>query len=439
VGRVIATVSVLPHGRGPGVDVRFEFPDGVKPVHLPLPDRAPLRAARDRAGDYLRRVVPHVARLNATTAQAENALRILLEKGRELVRLLTQDDDDRARRLQAAFRAAWPVWQAADWSDPYDALPVVQMHCRDETLPLELLPLFDLSAVPPIRTLDDLTRAAARFLGFAAVVWRVAPAQAPADHVLRNDPVLPVQFLRHRKLPSARREQGFLASLGGYVRVEGPWPDREGQAAVRDGIVHALYHGGGLDGTAVGDPPVQVQHFACHCDTSARIDDDYTLVLSTRYGGRRVVSFGELRAAYDDLVFAGEGPARHRAVIILNACGSSRTDPGSAFAFPRWFLKRGHRAFIGTETDVPDGVASGFAAAFYGRLLEHRRPLGEAVAWARRDLLRDFRNPLGLLYVMYGDIDLVVERARPGIYRALPPPPQQSGQDLVQQRHQEDG
>jgi CHAT domain-containing protein len=403
-------------------------------VHLPLPDREPLREVRRRAGDYLRRVIQQVPRLNPTTAQAETALRILLAKGRELLRQLTQDDDDRARRLQAAFRAAWPVWQAADWSNPYDPVPVVQMHCRDEAtlLPLELLPLFDLAAVPEIRTLDDLTNAAGRFLGFASVVWRVTPAATPADHVLRNDPALPVQFLRHSRLPSALREEGVLASLDGYVRLEGPWPDREGDAAFRQALVHALYHGGGLDGAAAGDPPVQVQHFACHCKTSARIDDDYELILSTRRGGERVVKLSDLKEAYDDLNFAGDALARHRAVIILNACGS-------AFAFPKWFLNRGHRAFIGTETDVPDGVASGFAAAFYGRLLEHRRPLGEAVAWARRDLLRDFRNPLGLLYVMYGDVDLVVERARPGIYRALPPPPQQPDQHLVQQRHEEDG
>jgi len=40
------------------------------------------------------------------------------------------------------------------------------------------------------------------------------------------------------------------------------------------------------------------------------------------------------------------------------------------------------------------------------------------VTRARRDLLRDFRNPLGLLYVTYGDTDLAVAHARPGIYRA---------------------
>lgn len=105
--------------------------------------------------------------------------------------------------------------------------------------------------------------------------------------------------------------------------------------------------------------------------------------------------------------------------MILNACSSSRTDPLTAASFAQWFVASGHRAFIGTETDVPDGLAARFAGAFYGRLLEARRPLGDAVVWARRDLLRDFRNPLGLLYVVYGDTDLVVERARPGIYRAM--------------------
>jgi hypothetical protein len=164
---------------------------------------------------------------------------------------------------------------------------------------------------------------------------------------------------------------------------------------------------------------VQVHHFACHCDTTADLDDDYTLRLSTKRGRPRDISLGDLRRAYRERFTADRDDRRHRGIIVLNACASSRTNPLTAASFAQWFVASGHRAFIGTETDVPDGVASGFAAAFYGRLLEARRPLGEAVVWARRDLLRDFRNPLGLLYVVYGDTDLVVERPRPGIYRAM--------------------
>ncbi|GAB4050537.1 CHAT domain-containing protein [Catellatospora paridis] len=418
MSEVIATVSIRAPRSGPGVEVCFEFPATGETVYLPLPDRRALEAMRRKAGEYLHRVVPLVARLNATAEQAATALRILLNAGRELTGVLIPDDISRFLRLESAFRAAWPRWQAADWDDPHRPIPMVELHCHDETLPLELLPLFDFGSLPPLRTYDDLVRAASRFLGFATVVRRVVPARATADSVLRNEPALPVQFLRHRELGSARDEERFLTSLGAHVQVEGPWPVAQDEEAVRTSLLRALYDGAPLDGGTGGGTPVQVQHFACHCDTSAEFDDDYALVLSTRNGKTRRVTFGELREGYYDRFFADRSTAGHRAVIILNACASSRTNPLTAYSFPRWFLNHGHRAFIGTETDVPDGVAGGFAAAFYGRLLEARRPLGEAVVWARRDLLRDFRNPLGLLYVMYGDTQLTVERARPGIYRA---------------------
>ncbi|BCJ76637.1 hypothetical protein CS0771_61810 [Catellatospora sp. IY07-71] len=418
MSEVIATVSVRSPRAGIGVEVCFEFPGTGQTVHLPLPDRGLLAEVRRKAGIYLERVVPLTARLNAGTEQAASALRILLNKGRELTALLVQDDIERFLRLESAFRAAWPRWRSADWSDDTAPLPMVELHCHDDTLPLELLPLFDFGPLPELRTYADLAAAASRFLGFATVVRRVVPTPVPADRVLRNDPALPVQFLRHRGLPSAQEEERFLASLGGHVRVDGPWPVAQDEGEVRDALLRALYDGSPLDGSAGTAPPVQVQHFACHCDTTAELDDDYVLALSTRNGKARRLTFGELREGYYERIFADGDSGGHRAVIILNACASSRTNPLTAYSFPRWFLNRGHRAFIGTETDVPDGVAAGFAAAFYGRLLEARRPLGEAVVWARRDLLRDFRNPLGLLYVMYGDTQLTVERARPGVYRA---------------------
>jgi hypothetical protein len=415
-GVVVADVSVRARESGAGIEVRFEFPTTGEIVRLPLPDRRPLEAVRRKAGMYLERAVPVAARLNATTEQAATTLRVLLNAGGSLSELLAPN---RAHflSLQDAFRAAWPLWES--WADPDSPVPIVQMDCHDETLPLELLPVFDYGSMPPLRTYDELARAAARFLGFAAVVRRVGPDRVDADRVIHNEPALPVQVLRHHRLPSARREARFLASLGAHVRVEGPWPVAERPETVADALLRALYAGHRLDGLPT-DPPVQVHHFACHCDTTATHDDDYTLRLSTKRGWWRdiSISLGELRQAYREWLVADRDHQRRRAIVVLNACASSRTNPLTADSFARWFIASGHRAFIGTETDVPDSVASAFAAAFYGRLLEACRPLGEAVTWARRDLLRDFRNPLGLLYVTYGDTDLAVAHALPGIYRA---------------------
>ena len=414
-GPVIADVTV--GATATGLEMRFTFPPTGEVVDLPLPE-GQARALREKTRYYLAGAVRRVARLNATTAQAADALYTLHGAGGELMAMLAPEG--RYLRLQDAFRRAWPLWQQPDWENPDAPLPVVQVNSREHTFPLELLPVFNLEPLAEPRTHDERLRAASRFLGFTAMVRRTVAARTVADKVIRNDPALPVQFLRHQQLLSAVREQKFLAGLGQHVRVDGPWPMTEDGTQVRAALIEALYTGRPLNGTAPdGGPPVQIHHFACHCDTSTPMDDDYTLRLSTRWGRHRPVSLGELRRAYRERHAVDRDDRRHRAIVILNACSSSRTDPLTAASFAQWFVANGHRAFIGTETDVPDGLAAGFAGAFYGRLLEARRPLGDAVVWARRDLLRDFRNPLGLLYAVYGDTDLVVERARPGIYRSM--------------------
>jgi CHAT domain len=416
MGTVIADISIHSSASGLGIEVQFEFPPTGEVIHLPLRDRRALDAIRDKAGSYLERVVAMAPHLRLTPGQAADALHVLQGAGGELAEMLAATA---FVRLQDAFRAANPLWDREGWGDPEAPLPIVQLNCHDDTdtLPLELLPVFDLGELPAPRTDHELARAAARFLGFSAAVRRTVPAGTDADRIIHNDPALPVQFLRHRRLLSARREADFLAALGQFVSVEGPWPNSEDEKTVRAALLQALYSGEGLDGKPATDPPVQVHHFACHCDTTADLDDDYHLRLKGRK--THTISFGELRRAYRERYEKDRDDQRRRAIVVLNACASSRTNPRTAASFAQWFVRKGHRAFIGTETDVPDSVAGRFAAAFYGRLLEARRPLGEAVVWARRDLLRDFRNPLGLLYVVYGDTDLAVEHPRPGIYRTM--------------------
>lgn len=415
-GPVIADVT-MHAAAGGDRDLRFTFPATGETVDLPLPGRR-AEALRHKAGIYLTRVVRQAARLNATAAQAADALHTLHGAGGELIELLAPEG--RFLRLQDAFRLAWPLWEQPDWEDTDRPLPTVQVNCREHALPLELLPIFDLGPMPEPRTHDDRLRAASRFLGFTAMVRRTVATRTAPDRLIRNDPALPVQFLRHRRLLSAAREEGFLSALKDRVRVDGPWPTTEDVHQVRETLIEALYAGQALSGADPdGGPPVQIHHFACHCDTSTPLDDDYLLRLSNQRGRHRDVFLGELRRAYRERFAVDRDDQRHRAIVILNACASSHTDPLTAASFAQWFVASGHRAFIGTETDVPDAVAAGFAGAFYGRLLEARRPLGDAVVWARRDLLRDFRNPLGLLYVVYGDTGLTVERAHPGIYRSM--------------------
>lgn len=413
---LLATVSIE-HGVGPAICVRFAFPATGETVDFQLSDRRPLEAMRARAGMYLEDVAGRAKTLNATWDEADTMLRMLRNHGWNLCRILSPDRPDRIMALQAAFRQAWPIWSAT-WSDTPAVTPLVELQAFPDSIPIEMLPVFDFGDSAPARTYDDLARAASRFLGFTAVVRRVTSAQLPVDRVLRNHPALPVQFIRHRGLADAAKEEQNLRSWGDHVAVDGPWPTTQNDDEVLEALSRALFDGAGLDGGDASDPPVQVHHFACHCDTTAAFEDGYRLVFSTQSGRERAVTYAQLEEAHGKRL-ARDPRWRERSIILMNACGSSTTSPLTAASFPRWFLAYGHRAFIGTEARVPDDVAHGFSTAFYGRLLERRRPLGEAILAARRDLLRDYRNPLGLLYVVYGDTDVTVEHARPGIYRAM--------------------
>jgi hypothetical protein len=287
---------------------------------------------------------------------------------------------------------------------------VVEQH---EPFPFELVPAFNLGRLPAVRNDRDLEVAAARFLGFTAVVQRVKGTLS-GDGVLVSEPKLPIQFIRGR-LKGARQEATVFGALDGRVALDGPWPKRESVDEVVDAIVASLYEPRRrLDGTPT-EVPAQIQHFACHLDTTAHLSDDHTLMLATDRGGRRPVTLAQIRDGYDDRIYSSDpdGARRDRAVVVMNACASSRTDPSTANSFAQWFLAHGHRAFVGTETDVPDQIAAHFALRFYKRLLDERT-LGDSLVWARRDLLRDLGNPLGLLYVLYGDPDLHIQaRGRP--------------------------
>lgn len=166
-----------------------------------------------------------------------------------------------------------------------------------------------------------------------------------------------------------------------------------------------------LDGTRRKDIPFQIQHFACHCDTGRANYQQYAMLLGRKPGIK--VTLGQIddgiyrRSAHDG---AFDDP---RPLVFLNACGSSRIDARRFGSFPRIFLANSFRAFVGTHADIPDQAAATFATLVYDELLEGRR-LGEALVRARRSLMAKHGNPLGALYVLYGDAMLQIRGREAG-------------------------
>jgi len=181
-GPVIADVTV--GATVGGLEMRFTFPPTGEVVDLPLPE-GQARALREKARVYLSGAVRRAARLNATAAQAADALYMLHGAGGELMAMLAPDG--LYLRLQDAFRLAWPLWQQPDWENPDAPLPVVQVNFREHAFPLELLPVFNLEPLIEPRTHDERLRAASRFLGFTAMVRRTVSARTALPKLRPSD------------------------------------------------------------------------------------------------------------------------------------------------------------------------------------------------------------------------------------------------------------
>ncbi|WP_433292853.1 CHAT domain-containing protein [Actinoplanes sp. CA-030573] len=327
-------------------------------------------------------------------------------------------------QVQEAFyetrRTLWPVFDRDD-------VPVVEVETHDSDFPVEILPVFrppDAAWTTTINNDADLMAIAERFLGFTAVVRRYTPQRRLEPITLPNDPALPVQLFRYREVrtdgsvpTSGRgsgfaREEAFLASLVPELSVDGPWPGDETEEEVRKRVAEALFDARQrLMAPGITHSAAALAHFACHCEVAG--DDEADEVqLSTRQGELRSVRKRDIAAGYGKL---GRPAGRHdqdRAVVIFNACNTSRIDPLSSSSFQQWFLENRHPAFLGTQAAIPDEIAADFAEQLYGYLLGGYN-LGEAVVLARRGLLLTAKNPLGLLYVLYGNDQIAVQVRRP--------------------------
>jgi hypothetical protein len=118
-------------------------------------------------------------------------------------------------------------------------------------------------------------------------------------------------------------------------------------------------------------------------------------------GGARISSTGiDLNeAALNDIEFFNGA----RPLVFLNMCHSASTMPGSRTGLPALFLDRDALAVIGTEAPIPARFGDAFAKALLGRLLGGD-PVGAAMLATRRDF-HEKRNPLALIYTLYGRSD----------------------------------
>jgi hypothetical protein len=397
----LAQIRVDQSGDGPTVIVDVREAD---PEPLPVtPDE--LKKACELGEPILLQFKEKVGSETTPTDQRlTEAVKLLYRRTQSLAMRLAHEDGDRMRRIGQSLRRAWQRWD-----DPREEVPVIEVLGHDFGFPFELLPLFDMESDPPssIKRPDQLASAMRRFVGYGAMVQRETSAPHHADTVGATP--LRIRFLRFA-MPGAESEYAFLSTIKD-LDVEGPWPP-EGltESNVAKKLVDALINPRlVLKDTAEAkerDPPAHIVHFACHCHTDKKFDDDWEIELGRPVAPSKV-TFYDLRQGF----LKDATSASIRPLVFMNACGSSVINATTSASFQRWFLANGHRGFIGTETAVPDKVAAVFAKGLYGALMDGQ-PLGQALVLARRSLVENCSNPLGILWVIQADPRLRLVSAR---------------------------
>lgn len=393
-------VSVLPSGDF--TRIRFSASRKATPdLTLTLDGKDRVERALAELDTGLVRVRDALPGLRPGDADLAAAYAALEDLGDALLYTLFGNDEQAIHGLQDFWRSALPFAR-----NP--RLPPLLVECVAGTpLPIEYLPLLGQPGHPPESRADLLDRFRS-FIGFSCLAHRriLAPQPAaPLDLAVSGDGTMPVRFLQYDALDGARQELAWFGASGLPLRLEGPYPDDRCGVSLPQQIFDPRL----LLSGARRELPDQIQHFACHCYTRARTPLDSEIELSGP-GQTIRLRLGDIGRELVRLSRRSELRDFDLPLVVLNACGSARLQASSAFSFPQLFLKNRNRGFIGTEIEMPDDVASAFSGAFYERFLRWGMPLGRSMLEARRHLLYELGNPLGIAYTAYADAEL---RARP--------------------------
>jgi len=304
------------------------------------------------------------------------------------------------------------VKTCSGWRKTRTVVPRVEVAADvKDIVPVEFLPLLNPALPSKIESKECLEEAASSFLGFSTIVRHVIPNHKLTGKdvdILENNPQLPIKFFHNAGLKGAAKEREFFEKHE-CIDLDGPWPVK--QFKLKEVIEKVSGHIWSptqkLDGTAraVAD---QVLHFACHCKSGTGTSEKYCLILAHKEGFDHEITIGKLQARFIDLEMRATRQADMTLpLVFLNACGSAQLNPAVMSSFPDLFAKNRNRGFIGTETLIPDNCAAVFSREFYTYLMQGL-PLAEAVHAAKWTLLRDYNNPLGILYTVYANPDMRV-------------------------------
>jgi hypothetical protein len=341
-----------------------------------------------------------------TLASLSDAVKYLDERMRVIAYRLVHRDADLLDEIRFWLAKAWPEWQRAT-----DVIPQIEVVGRETHFPFELLPLFDTRKIGDFVNYAEVEDALRRFIGYVAVVRHVPNTEIEMKPLVASPRGLPVQLMTYN-FGAIYTEGSYFGGSRNLIDLDGPWPEPELDSSdVVEKLIDSLYDPMiRLNGERRDSDPVQIQHFACHGDTTLIPESEYSLILGTE-DKRTEVTLGTIMTGFARRS-SHNNPKTPRPLIIANACGTAAVDAHGEGSFQSWFLNNRHRGFVGTKTNVPNEAAVHFAVRLYEELLA-RRPIGEAIVRARRRLLAERGNPYGLFYILYGNPELAITDAEP--------------------------
>ena len=106
-------------------------------------------------------------------------------------------------------------------------------------------------------------------------------------------------------------------------------------------------------------------------------------------------------------------PRFHQDLVVafLNGCRTSPLGQWNDSSVVGFLCRHGdHRlCCVATVAEVPQSFAAEFARHFWDAFLLQGQPIGQSLLFARRTMLQQKQNPLGLVYTLFGRVDTRLE------------------------------
>lgn len=236
-----------------------------------------------------------------------------------------------------------------------------------------------------------------RFIAFSFYIKRYEDRWVESKKHNTDSESLSIKYFCHDEF---KCERSFFSLLSKeIIDLKGPWPsdvnvyskyefEQEFTKHIQENTKNFKSEDSSLD---------IIQHFTCH----GEIDQKSQLDSKLTFGNNISVSLNALGGK--EFVNVEATP-----IIVFHACQSGEKTLG--FSFPDIFMNTEHfsaRAYVGPQVEISGTFVQEFSKIFYKRLLEGFT-IGEALLKAKRFFIEAFNNPLGLLYIFYGDPEIKV-------------------------------